>query len=238
MLTVLEALRERMATRRRTHNETLLAAARRAAAGESVDDAAVDAALWSTGKDVDEFRRLVELCQRRRDWYAAMDRGPAAKATLDKLKATMDRERAAFEQAAAAWRVRATELESQISAATTTVAMATDARNQLVAPDNVPGELAARISEAQELANATADAVEQNRRERRERAEAAKTQREWAQEKRDAGHGPVGVDEHERAATRAEKRVAELDAELPNAERAHADAERELRRLESLALKV
>lgn len=240
MVGIFEALAERMATRTRTHNETLLAAARRLANGESADDAAVDAALAATGKTVDEFRELVELCQRRREWYAAMDRGPAATTMLDKLQAAAARERAAFEQVEQAWRSRAAELDAQIRAAETTTTAAGAARDKLVHPDNVPGDLADRIRQAHDDVAATATAMERNRRERREAAEREKSQREWADHKRGLNQHTAGgsADDHERNATRAAKRVAELDAELPDVERAAANAVAELRRLEALALKV
>jgi hypothetical protein len=239
-MSIFEALAERMATRKRSTDETLLAAARRAAAGESVDDAAVDDALASSGRTVDDFRELVELCQRRRGWYAALDRGPAANATLDKLNATAAKERAAFEKVRAAWVSRATELDEQIKAAERITTAANDARGKLVDPGHVPGDLAARIREAHTAVVDTASTVERIKRERRDAAERAKSQREWADHKRGLNLStPAGdADDHERAAARAAKRVAELDAELPDAERAHADAERELRRLESLALKT
>jgi hypothetical protein len=239
-MSIFEALAERMATRKRSTDETLLAAARRAAAGESVDDAAVDAAMASSGKSVDDFRELVELCQRRRGWYASMDRGPAANATLGKLQAAATRERAAFEQVRDAWLSRAAELDEQIKNAERITTAAHDARGQLVDPANVPGDLAARIREAHDAVVDAASTVERIKRERRDAAEREKSQREWTEHKRGLNIStPAGnADDHERAAARAAKRLAELDAELPDAERAHAAAEGELRRLESLALKV
>jgi hypothetical protein len=240
MNAIFEALAGRMAARKRTHTETLVAAARRLATGESVDDAAVAEALEASGQTLDDFQALAELCQRRRTWYVEMDRGPAAVARRDKATATLEREKAAFEQIQNAWFARAGVLEGEIAAAGKVADAARAARGNLVHWDHVPGELAGQIHEAHEAVAAAHGVVATLERERRQQTEREKSERDWAEHKRTLNLATPAGDaaDHERAAKRAARRLAEIEKELPAARQAVEAAEAELRRLEAAALKI
>ena len=239
-MSIFDTLSERLASRARTHEDELLRAARRAAAGESINDQVVADTLVATGQSIEDFRELVDVCQRRNRWLAEFNRGASAQATMDKLTKTAERERAEFERVQQAWFARAADLDAQLAAAQSTVQRARAARDELVAARNVPGALADQIREAHDTVAATGSEVERIKRERRDAAEREKSQRNWAEQKRRLNQRTPagGPDDHERAADRAAKRVAELTDELPAAERAAAAAEKELARLESLALKA
>jgi hypothetical protein len=239
-MNILEALATRMAARKTTANATLIAAARRLAAGESADDDAVERALIETGTTLDDFKAMVELCQRRRQWYAAMDKGPAATAKRDKANAVLEREAAAFQATEAAWLVRRRQLSAELDEVERIVAAAHTARGDLVRPDNVPGDLADRLREAHDAVAAATEKVAQLNRDRRQWAEQEKSQTEWAEHKRGLNIVTQGgdADDHERMAKRAANRIAEIDAELPAALQAEAAARKHLEAAEAAALKV
>jgi len=240
MTTILEALAARMSARKTSANDVLVGAARRLAAGESADDAAIERAMLEANMSLADFRALVELAQRRREWYAALDRGPAAVAKRDKVLAVIERERAQFEQIRNQWIARANELDAEHNAADKLAEAARDARGKLVHPDNVPGTLADAIREAHDNVATTAGEVERIRRDMRDNAEREKSQREWADQKRRLNQvTPAGdANDHERMADRAARRLKELAAELPAAEAAAAKAVADLERLETAALKT
>jgi hypothetical protein len=239
-MNLLEALSARMNARRTNANDVLVAAARRLAAGESADDAAVERALVETGTSLDAFRELVELCQRRREWYVSMDRGPAAAARVAKANATLEREAAAFQATHDAWMERRRQLSADLDDAERIVAAARAARDELLRPDNVPGDLANRLREAHDGVVAAACEVERLNNDRRHWVEQEKTQRGWAEEKRRLNKStPQGdAEDHARAADRAARRVADIDAQLPAARDAAEAAEKHLAATEAAALKT
>ena len=239
-MNILEAISTRMAARKTSANETLVAAARRLAAGESADEAAVERALVETNTPLETFRDMVELCQRRRAWYAAMDKGPAAAARRDKAAGVLEREAAAFQAAEQTWLARRRELSADLDDAERIVAAARDARDNLVRADNIPGQLADRLREAHDAVAAAAGRVEKLNRDRRQWVEQQKSQEGFAEHKRGLNlRTPQGdAEDHARAAARAARRVAEVDVELATARQELEAAEKHVASLEAAALKT
>jgi hypothetical protein len=224
---ILEALRMRMVQRRETNAESLAAAARRIAAGETVDAASVESAL-------------VELARRRQLWHAARDKGPAATRERDKLQSELDAAKDAFEKSRLAWVERSGSLAARIRTFDVVIQTADDATAKLTDPANIPGIMAERIRTADAAHVEAMDAVETIRRELREARSRVKTETEWVQHKKDFGNNThlSTLDDHKRALARAERRVSELEAALPPAEAAVAAALKTLDERRAAALKL
>jgi uncharacterized protein (DUF1778 family) len=239
-MSVLELLRGRMAARKTTADETLAAAAKRLAAGESIDHGAVETALVETRQTVDEFETMVATANRRRELRAALDKGPAANTKLEKLQTTAAHERAQFEKIQTAWFERAAELDGQIRAAETIVGRARDAREELVKPASVPEPVRTRLVEAHaalEEAHTKRSALEHEVKEVRDRLKQRNEFADHYRELNTAGlHGTA--EDYETLAKRCERRLAELQPELDEALAAVADAEKELAAAESVAVKA
>ena len=239
MVGILETLRGRMGARRETNAETLVAAARRIAAGETVDANAVETALVAEGKSVDDFEALCELARRRQAWHAARDRGPAAIVQRDKLTRELDAAREAYERTRLAWVEKSGQLSQQIDAAISVVSASDDATAKLTAPENVPGVLAERLRAADADHMAALQSVENIRRELKEAKNRVKDETEWCQHKEKYNNERYStLDDHKRALARAERRVAELESALPPAEAAVAAALKTLRERQAAALKL
>jgi hypothetical protein len=239
-MSILETLRARFAERARTADETLTDAARRVAAGESVDMAAVESALTALQKSVGDFEAMIELARRRQGWYSAMNGLAAATARKSKAMAAAAAERAAFERVAEAWQARGRELDAEIEAADKVIQAASTARENLTNHRNVPGQLGEKLADAQTALEKATAATNRLRRAALEAANESKSERGFAEHKRTYNIStPAGdADDHERKAKRLERRAAELQAETAAAAAAEKDAEAELKRLQEAAMKI
>jgi hypothetical protein len=240
MVGILETLRGRMAARRETNAETLVAAARRIAAGETVDAGSVEAALVAESKSVEDFEAMCELARRRQLWHAARDKGPAATRERDKLQSELDAAKDAFEKSRLAWVERSGSLAARIRTFDVVVQTADDATGKLTDPANIPGVLAERLRTADAAHVEAMDAVETIRRELREAKSRVKNEGEWVQHKQQFNNNThlSTLDDHKLALARAERRVAELEAALPPAESAAAAALKTLDERRAAALKL
>ena len=239
MAQILEMLRSRMAARAESNAEVLVAAARRIAAGESVDTAAVETALVAEGKSVDAFEAMCELARRRQAWHAARDRGPAAIVQRDKLTRELDAARNEYEKLRLRWVETSGQLGQQIDALIAVVSASDDATAKLTAPENVPGVLAERIRAADADHTAALQNAEAVRRDLKEARSRVKDEAEWVVHKKQFNDQRAStLDDHERALARWERRVKELEAALPPAERAVAAALKTLQERRAAALKL
>ena len=238
MAAILEMLRTRMTARRETNAETLVAAARRIAAGENVDPTAVEAALVAEGATVDDFESMCDLARRRLTWHAARDKGPSAISERDKLTAELESAHAAFEKVHAQWAEKSRRLSQQIDAAIAIVQAANDATDKLTAPSHISGPLADRLRKADEDHAEALQTVDAIRRELREAKSRVKDETEWCAHKAAYGNGASSLEEHQRLLKRAERRLAELEAALPPAEKAVAVALKTLDDRRAAALKL
>jgi hypothetical protein len=210
------------------------------AADESVDHAAIENALIETGRTVDDFAAMCELARRRLEWRATFNKGNAAKIRLDKANATAARERAEFEKIQTAWFARAAEIDVEIAAAERLTAAASAARAELVNPRNLAGLPGKQLADAHEALAEAAGRVGKIARELREARQLEKSQREWADHKRELNQSTATGDaeDHERRAERAARRIKELETELQAVTADEAAAAEQLKNLEAAALKI
>ena len=221
---VLDLLRGRKVERHTNNADAIAAAARKTAANESVDHLALEHAMVEEGLSVEDFATLVGQAERRQSWRAAMDKLPAATARAAKANATIEKERAAFEAVRDAWFQRANELDAELSAAETIVRAGNDAREQLSTPANVPGVVGERLAEAAADQQEAVERVAGVERARREWHENLSRNNGFAERHNDSERGK----DYSRLATQAERRLAELAAELVDANAALVDAQKHL----------
>lgn len=219
---VLDLLRGRKAERHTNNADAIAAAARKTAANESVDHLALEHAMAEQGLSVEDFAALVGQAERRQSWRAAMDKLPAATARAAKANATIEKERTAFEAVRDAWFQRANELDAELSAAETLVRAANDAREQLSTPANVPGVVGERLAEAAADQQEAVERVAGVERQRREWNENLSRNNGFAERHNDTEKGK----DYSRLAAQAERRLAELAAELVDANAALVDAQK------------
>ena len=187
------------------------------------------------------FRSMVSLARKRRMWKADLDRGPAARARLEKAQATAERERAQFEKIQTAWFARAAELDAEISSATAVDTTAQLARQQLVEPANVPHPTRSRLEEAHAAKDEADARVEKLQREIREAKEIKNRHEGFAAHHTEFNtRSPDGTtgEEHAQRARRAERRVNEFEGELAIAAADATDAAKELAEAQAAALKA
>lgn len=236
---VLDALRARATRRHETAAETVWAAAKRLAAGESANPEQVEAALAEAGLQIDDFDGLVKLAGQRRSWFAALDRAMPARAKHDKLRATMEAERAAFEDVRRRWQEKAAAADAELAGFEGAMREGAAARDSLCHPSNLPPATGERMQAALDEQHAAVVAVEDARRQLREQHGIAK-QRTWmAAQKREGGRWhPLDIDEDERAVTRATKRAGELEREIRGLEAAVRVADDNVEKCRAAALKT
>lgn len=240
---VLELLTGKARARQATADDTLVAAAKRAANGESVDVDAVDAALVATGRTPADFAAMVATATKRRAWFRDMDKGTAAKAAADKAGATYAREEAAFVVVRDAWVARSQTLGAERDQAMAVVARARDARQALVHPDNAPTPaLAQRLRDAQDAVTAAEVELSRIRRDVRDTEDRQKAALDWKEGrnwKPDADAvAKATADENQLVAERCARRLKDLAVELAAANEALAKATAELDAAEAAALKT
>jgi hypothetical protein len=236
---VLDALRARATRRHETAGETVWAAAKRLAAGESANPEQVEAALAEAGLQLDDFDGLVKLAGQRREWFAALDRATPARTKFEKLKATMEAERAAFDDMCRRWQERAAAADAELAEFERVMREGDAARDALCRPGNLPPATGQRMQAALDDQHAAVVAVEDAKRQLREQRE-IEHRREWmAAQKREGGRWhPLDIDEDERAAKRAGKRAAELEQEIRTLEVAVRAADDNVDKCRASALKT
>lgn len=239
MVGILETLRGRMAARRESNAETLAAAARRIAAGESVDTGNVEAALVQENKSVDDFEALCELARRRQVWHATRDKGPAAIVQRDKLTTELEAERQRFEAARLAWVAASEKLNAKLSAAVNTVSASNDATDNLTHPKNIPGPLGDKMAAALDAHTDAMSAAENARRALKDARDRVKGEAEWVAHKQtynDQRYSSLA--DHQAALARWQRRLPELETAVKEADAAVTAAEKTLAELRAAALKL
>lgn len=238
---VLDMLRTRLASRKTTADETLVSAANRVAAGETVDVAAVENALVDMGRDFEYFENMCTTARRRREWRVHLDRIPAATTRLEKARAAAERERAQFDKIAAAWHQRGRELDAEIHAAEELLNRGLSAREELTKPENTPGPVGQRVAEARAAVEVAETNLGALRRQQRDATERLKRNTDFREHHTKFNtHGPAGQNaaDYDRLAKRAERELAELEPAINDAMAAVDDAKQELAAAEAAAVKV
>jgi seryl-tRNA synthetase len=239
LLDVLDVLRHRASRRHESAAETLWAAAKRIAAGETADPTAVEAALAETGTSLDGFNELVELARTRRRLFAKLDQATPARVKLDKLNASTAAEREAFEDTRRRWLERAAVLGDEISALERIVQAGNEARDALCQPENLPATVAEKVEAAIESHGAALVQLDALQRELNRQRE-IRDRRTWmAAQKRESGKcHPLDIDDDERLAKRAVNQIAELEPQLREAQAAVHAAETHIASCRAAALKA
>lgn len=208
-MNILERLRSRMIERTGSNADILAAAARRTAAGENVDHAAVESALEMSGQTVEDFEDMVALAQRRQEWFRSLDALPSATATATKAQSGLDAAGATFEATRLAHDVVCTRLNADATAAASRIHEAVQARGNLLLPANVFEPLSTKLADARATAAAAKtdfDATEWTLREDRE---AEKLEQNWIEHKKAAGDNQYSSGEgHELLLKRVQRRIA------------------------------
>jgi hypothetical protein len=108
MVALLDALRGRVKQREGNALDTIAAAARAAARGETYDVGAIEKALAETRQTPGDFERAVELARKRLAWLADFEKLASATTKVTKLESTAEAEKAKFEAARRAFMERPT----------------------------------------------------------------------------------------------------------------------------------
>jgi hypothetical protein len=144
-MSALANLFDRITNRRRDRElsaqEQLSAAARKHAKGETVDVGAVEECLFTTGQSIDDFRRLCEFEETRRDCFAKLEQGSSMKVRLEKIDAQVAAENAKYQEIAAGFESRLAKLELERSQVSPAVSAAASARTWLLDAKNVQGTI-------------------------------------------------------------------------------------------------
>jgi hypothetical protein len=242
MPALLDVLRGRMRQREQTAVDTIAAAARAAARGDNYDVGAIETALVEARLSMADFEDAVALAGKRSTWLRDFDKLANATNKLTKAEAAIAAEQAKFEEARRAFMDRAEALDAEAAAARTMKTAGEAARGNLLDPKNVPGTIGERYREAVAAAEAADVAVEDVRRQLREITARIKSEQGWIEqltgepEKNLASYVPLirqstagessKVQDHRAALARAERRKAETDAQLVEAEKVAAKAKK------------
>jgi DNA repair exonuclease SbcCD ATPase subunit len=253
------ALFDRLAGRRQQRTghalDTLAAAARDAAAGRTVDVAAIDDALHELHKPVEFFAELCQIAEKRQAAGRDLERLGVATGKARKVAEAIAAETRRYEETRKAYLARMSALEAEKASLDQTIEAANRARSTLLQPENVLGSDRPRYEEALAERDAATVEVERLRRELRQQrdriAEAGRwivsiRQRYGSEIKPTPLIGqPVSsereareIEPHELATDRAQRKIEEIEPQLREAEGRLDRAERAVVAVEMTILKV
>jgi chromosome segregation ATPase len=215
---VLSLLRSRFAERNRTASEVVSVAARKVAAGQSVDHAALEAAMVATNTSVDAFATLVELHTTRAGWRADYEKLKDATAKRDQANAAIEREVAAFDDYRQKHQAKMAKLQADHREAAKAVDRGELARGNLATVANVPDPAAQTLRDAHDALATASDAVSSANRAIREANEGIKREESWIEHKDKAGDNDMSSKaDHERSLRHWKRRLAEMEPLLAEA---------------------
>lgn len=256
MVSVLDALRSRMTQRSLNALDTVAAAARAAARGERYDIGALETAIDQAGITMADFEAAVATAKQRQAWMADFEKLANSSGKVQKLEAAASADKAKFEAARTAYLERATAIEAELAAHRATLGRAQDARNLLLDADQVPGTIGGQYREAVAAAYAADLAVAEARKALREHTERVKNEEGFikqilAQQAGELkppqiflkGEQPPGeesyrLQEHRKMLARAQRRQAEAQSQLTEAENSAALAHKAVEQLIPEVLKA
>lgn len=234
MPALLDVLRGRMKARELNAIDTIAAAARAAARGDAYDIGSIEAALVEARLSADDFEKAVAQASRRAGWLNEFDKLAAAASKLKKLEAAAAAEEAKFEEQRRIFAEKFDAMNKEATAARSARDAGEQARGKLLDPKDVPGTIGEKYRAAVAEAEAASAAVGNLQRELREVRERMKSEEEWIVQlvgESSAKLGPYSplkqsgvvpesykLDDHRRALARAQRRLAEIEAELKTAE--------------------
>jgi hypothetical protein len=234
--------------------DTVAAAARAAARGEGYDVGAIETALVEARLSMEDFEKSVEIAGKRAAWLREFEKLATATNKLTKAEAAIAAEQGRFEEQRRAFMQKAEILDADRAAAQTARDAGQNARGQLLDPRYVPGTIGEKYREAVADAEAAEAAVGEVQQQLREITQRIKSEEEWivqlvGEPKRDvSNYLPIKpretagesfkLEDHRNALARAQRRKAEADAQLVEAQKIAARAKKAVEALVPDALKA
>jgi chromosome segregation ATPase len=222
--------------------DTVAAAARAAARGESYDVGAIEHALIEARLSMSDFEAAVEVAGKRIAWLADFDKLANASNKMKKAEAAIAAEQGKFEDARRAFAQRAEALDTDLATARSQHNAGEQARHNLLDARNVPGTIGDRYRAAVAEAEAAAVEVGTFQREMREVAARIKSEEEWIAQLTGenidkirpyialkAPEDPAEshrIEDKRKILARAQRRKAEVEASLKRAEVVAAKAQK------------
>ena len=251
---LLDVLRGRMKQREFNAIDTVAAAARAAARGDGYDVGAIETALIEARLSMEDFEKAVETAGRRAAWLREFEKLATATNKLTKAEAAIAAEQARFEEQRRAFMQKAEILDADRAAAQGARDAGEVAKGHLLDPKLVPGTIGEKYRQAvadAEAADATVGEVQQQLREITQRI---KSEEEWivqlvGEPERNVSHYlPIKpremagesfkLEDHRNALARAQRRKAEADAQLVEAQKIAARAKKAVEALVPDVLKA
>jgi hypothetical protein len=245
MAAILDALRGRMRQREATSVDTIAAAARAAARGESYDVTQIEAALVETRQTAADFEAAVDVARQRQTWLKQLEQLAAAASKADKLEAAIQAEEERLAEARRAAIARCDAMRAELAIHASRRDQGKDAREALLRPAGVPGT----IGDQWRSAIAARDAAEVQRsetqRQLNESRAKVKSEERWIEQivgevdktikpnilDRITGQKLYGdqanrVEQHTLALKRAQRRIEEAVAQLADDDKALTKAQK------------
>lgn len=229
MTAVLDRITGRFKQRKTNARELVEQAAKAIAAGQAVDESSIETALFDSGLDADDLRRLAGFYVDRRSKLADLEKLGAARRRVELVDQKIAAENGKFSEYCESFKKRMVAMREESDAATHEVETARSARDWLLDPKNCPPsmqeEYRAALGDEQTARVALGD---QEREVRRLRDE-IKTEDRWiehyrgddSKEIRPSGGHPAEsrlaagqaakLDEHERRRKRLSTRLVEVE---------------------------
>jgi hypothetical protein len=245
MAAIIDALRGRMRQREATSVDTIAAAARAAARGESYDVTQIEAALVETRQTAADFEAAVDVARQRQTWLKQLEQLAAATSKADKLETAIQAEEEKLAEARRAAFARCDAMRAELAIHASRRDQGKDAREALLRPAGVPGTIGDQWRSAVEARDAAESQREDTQRQLREARNKFKSEEGWIEQiigeadkslkpsifDRLAGqklHGDQAnrVEQHTLALKRAQRRIEEAEAQLADDEKALTKAQR------------
>jgi chromosome segregation ATPase len=235
-------------------HDTVAAAARAAARGESYDVGAIETALIEARLSMEDFEKAVEIAGKRAAWLREFEKLATANNKLTKVEAAIAVEQARFEEQRRAFMEKAEALDAERAAAQTARGAGENAKGQLLDPRLVPGTIGEKYRQAVAEADAADEAVAEVERQLREIARRIKSEEEWIVQlagkpdqnllnylpikPREATGESFKVEEHRTALARNQRRKAEAEGQLVEVKKAATKARKAVEALVPDVLKA
>ena len=254
MATLLESLRGRMKQRELNAIDTVAAAAKAAARGETYDVGAIETALVEARLSMDDFEKAVEIAGQRTRWLADFEKLATASNKVKKGEAAIAAEEARFEELRRAYVEKIQAIDADLAAARTAKDAGEQARGRLLEPKSVPGTVGDRYRAAVAEAEAAAEELNTATRDLREVNQRIKSEEEWIAQllgekaetlrpflpirRQEETPESFKVEDHRKALARAQRRKGEIEVALKTAEQAVARTKKAIEDLIPQVLKA
>lgn len=257
MAAILDALRGRLRQREATSIDTLAAAARAAARGESYDVTQIEAALIDTRQTATDFEAAVAIARQRQTWLKQFEQLATATTRAEKLEAAIQVEEEKLAEIRRAAIVRCDALRAELATHGARRDQGRDARESLLRPAGVPGTIGEQWRAAVEARDTAEVQRETTKRLLRETRDKGRLAESWIEQiigeadktlattifDRIAGRKLAGdqanrVEQHTLALKRAQRGIAELEQRLAGDEKTLTQTQKAVDDLASQVVKA